>query len=144
MTVGYSSGQRGQTVNLLAFAFGGSNPPPTTSRIIMDAGIAQLARASAFQAEGRGFESRFPLHTNLGAEIFDSCNRMRTRLAFSPDKADYRPLNNSLLADNNAQIAQWQSTSLVRKRSAVQSRFWAPRAGQIQRSKEAAEHKSIY
>ena len=26
------------------------------------AGIAQLARASAFQAEGRGFESRFPLH----------------------------------------------------------------------------------
>ena len=25
------------------------------------AGIAQLARASAFQAEGRGFESRFPL-----------------------------------------------------------------------------------
>src|SRR6185369_15820057 len=24
-------------------------------------GIAQLARASAFQAEGRGFESRFPL-----------------------------------------------------------------------------------
>ena len=28
--VGYSSGQRGQTVNLLACAFGGSNPPPTT------------------------------------------------------------------------------------------------------------------
>src|SRR5258705_4328174 len=27
----------------------------------MHAGIAQLARASAFQAEGRGFESRFPL-----------------------------------------------------------------------------------
>ena len=28
---GYSSGQRGQTVNLLAYAFGGSNPPPSTS-----------------------------------------------------------------------------------------------------------------
>ena len=27
------------------------------------AGVAQLARASAFQAEGRGFESRFPLQT---------------------------------------------------------------------------------
>ena len=27
----------------------------------VNAGIAQLARASAFQAEGRGFESRFPL-----------------------------------------------------------------------------------
>jgi hypothetical protein len=26
------------------------------------AGIAQLARAMAFQAVGRGFESRFPLH----------------------------------------------------------------------------------
>ena len=26
------------------------------------AGVAQLVRASAFQAEGRGFESRFPLH----------------------------------------------------------------------------------
>ncbi len=29
------------------------------------AGVAQLARASAFQAEGRGFESRFPLHLAL-------------------------------------------------------------------------------
>ena len=26
-----------------------------------NAGVAQLARASAFQAEGRGFESRLPL-----------------------------------------------------------------------------------
>ena len=51
----------GQTVNLLAYAFGGSNPPfPTTS----NAGIAQLARALAFQAKGRGFESRFPLHVH--------------------------------------------------------------------------------
>ncbi len=38
---------------------GGSNPLIPT---IFSAGIAQLARASAFQAEGRGFESRFPLH----------------------------------------------------------------------------------
>jgi hypothetical protein len=29
--VGYSSGQRGQTVNLLAYAFEGSNPSPTTT-----------------------------------------------------------------------------------------------------------------
>jgi hypothetical protein len=35
----------------------GSNPFAPT----MHAGVAQLARASAFQAEGRGFESRFPL-----------------------------------------------------------------------------------
>jgi hypothetical protein len=28
---GYPSGQRGQTVNLLAYAFVGSNPTPSTS-----------------------------------------------------------------------------------------------------------------
>ena len=31
--VGYSSGQRGQTVNLLANAFSGSNPLPTTNQL---------------------------------------------------------------------------------------------------------------
>ena len=63
--VGYRSGQPGQTVNLLAYAYGGSNPPPTTVKSEGGsknfAGVAQLARASAFQAEGRGFESRLPL-----------------------------------------------------------------------------------
>ena len=91
----YRSGQPGQTVNLLAYAYGGSNPPlstihPTTcsednnsirpgvgrrhsgaaakrveesrtERNRSSAGIAQLARARAFQARGRGFEPRFPL-----------------------------------------------------------------------------------
>jgi hypothetical protein len=33
----------------------------------MRAGIAQLARARAFQARGRGFESRFPLHASSDA-----------------------------------------------------------------------------
>jgi hypothetical protein len=49
-------------------AFGGSNPPLSimqrriiSGELSANAGIAQLARASAFQAEGRGFESRFPL-----------------------------------------------------------------------------------
>jgi hypothetical protein len=59
--VRYSSGQRGQTVNLLA--------SPSVVRIHVSpplfAGVAQLARASAFQAEGREFEPRFPLQ-NLG------------------------------------------------------------------------------
>ncbi len=54
----------------VGLAFGGSNPPPTTevARVLKrglerksEAGVAQLARASAFQAEGRGFESRLPL-----------------------------------------------------------------------------------
>ena len=35
---------------------------------VYSAGIAQLARASACQAEGRGFESRFPL---IKAIFFD-------------------------------------------------------------------------
>ena len=39
------------------------------------AGIAQLARASAFQAEGRGFESRFPLHISVQGEIVQSGRR---------------------------------------------------------------------
>ncbi len=62
----FPSGQREQTVNLPANAFGGSNPPLSTSLRTnmtkhLNAGIAQLARARAFQARGRGFESRFPL-----------------------------------------------------------------------------------
>ena len=80
--MGYRSGQPGQTVNLLAYAFGGSNPSPTTRicsrpvkirRELFSAGIAQLARASAFQAEGRGFEPRFPLHNQR------VCDGLRTR-----------------------------------------------------------------
>ena len=34
---------------------------PGIETFTIKAGIAQLARASAFQAEGRGFEPRFPL-----------------------------------------------------------------------------------
>ena len=35
-------------------------------KVVKEAGIAQPGRASAFQAEGRGFESRFPLHKFMG------------------------------------------------------------------------------
>jgi hypothetical protein len=68
------SGQTHQTVNLAAYAFEGSNPSLSTirgacrleagkvlSQVFWYAGVAQLARASAFQAEGRGFESLLPL-----------------------------------------------------------------------------------
>ena len=53
----YQSGQMGQTVNLLAYAFGGSNPSLPTEFC----GSSSVDRALAFQAEGRGFESRLPL-----------------------------------------------------------------------------------
>ncbi len=52
------SGQKQQTVNLPAYAYVGSNP---ALPILNAAGVAQLARASAFQAEGRGFDPRLPL-----------------------------------------------------------------------------------
>ena len=63
---GCPSGQREQTVNLPAYAFEGSNPSPSTiPKPPQDlSGNSSAARASAFQAEGRGFESRFPLHSS--------------------------------------------------------------------------------
>jgi hypothetical protein len=73
------SGQREQTVNLPALAFEGSNPSLSTEgrriqrrdglghseQTSLLAGVAQLARASAFQAEGRGFEPRLPLTAHI-------------------------------------------------------------------------------
>ena len=42
---------------------------------ISEAGVAQLARASAFQAEGRGFESRLPLKIQ-GAHVAQSAEHI--------------------------------------------------------------------
>ena len=54
----YQSGQMGRAVNPQRRRFGGSNPSlPSFS------GNSSVGRASAFQAVGRGFESRFPLNT---------------------------------------------------------------------------------
>ena len=54
------SGQREQTVNLPAYAFGGSNPPLSIERTMIG-GSSSVGRARAFQARGRGFDSRLPL-----------------------------------------------------------------------------------
>ena len=59
----------GQTVNLLAFAFGGSNPSvptkveslQTLQKLLKYCGSSSVDRALAFQAGGRGFEPRLPL-----------------------------------------------------------------------------------
>ena len=61
----------GQTVNLLAFAFGGSNPSvptkveslQTLQKLLKYCGSSSVDRALAFQAGGRGFEPRLPLKT---------------------------------------------------------------------------------
>ena len=57
----YQSGQMGQTVNLLTYVFGGSNPSSPTMKV-KKCGSSSVDRALAFQAEGRGFEPRLPLH----------------------------------------------------------------------------------
>ena len=72
---GYPSGQREQTVNLPAKPTEVRILPPPSRELnrieifeddiqnfSMTSGSSSVARASAFQAEGRGFESRFPLH----------------------------------------------------------------------------------
>ena len=71
----YQSGQMGQTVNLLSFDFGGSNPSLPTK----NCGSSSVDRALAFQAEGRGFEPRLPLYRR--------CVKMRTFFFYaqSPD-----------------------------------------------------------
>src|SRR6185369_13476834 len=51
--VGYPSGQRGQTVNLLAYAFDGSNPSPTTT---FKTGGKEAFSSNAFNGIGYGNE----------------------------------------------------------------------------------------
>ena len=70
---------KGTDCKSVGSAFGGSNPPLPILNLGLDelAGIAQLARASAFQAEGRGFESRFPLHL-FGVEVDELFFRPRS------------------------------------------------------------------
>ena len=70
----YQSGQMGLTVTQIAYAYGGSNPslptimnceaPAPPSIIKIYCGNSSVDRALAFQAGGRGFESRFPLSEN--------------------------------------------------------------------------------
>ena len=72
---GFPSGQREQTVNLPAKPTEVRTLPPPPYDVLcgigpsvskdggvdIKSGSSSVARASAFQAEGRGFESRFPL-----------------------------------------------------------------------------------
>ena len=74
----------GQTVNLLTYVFGGSNPSAPTIqnglRYILDTrkcGSSSAGRAIAFQAIGREFEPRLPLHLKKANPI-----EVRTGFAF--------------------------------------------------------------
>ena len=60
----------GQTVNLLSFDFGGSNPSPPTS-LGKYCGNSSVDRALAFQAGGRGFEPRFPLNARCYSSVVE-------------------------------------------------------------------------
>ena len=70
MTGGVPERPKGADCKSAGGAYGGSNPPPSTIKKIVKpsiGGSSSVARASAFQAEGRGFESRFPLQIPNGA-----------------------------------------------------------------------------
>src|SRR6185503_9937426 len=62
--VGYPSGQRGQTVNLLAYAFTGSNPVPTTTF---------LASSSVFKYQISNLKSRRRSHWRPHTPPTHSC-----------------------------------------------------------------------
>ena len=67
----FQSGQMGQTVNLLSFDFGGSNPSAPTLKGCFYCGNSSVDRALAFQAGGRGFEPRFPLETRCNSSVVE-------------------------------------------------------------------------
>ena len=57
------------------------------------AGVAQLARASAFQAEGRGFESRFPLQFSQQAHIAQEVEHFLGKEEVSGSSPDVGSIN---------------------------------------------------
>jgi hypothetical protein len=54
----YPSGQRGQTVNLLANAFGGSNPPLPTTPTVLVSGAERVARLGPRRAQATARNER--------------------------------------------------------------------------------------
>ena len=66
----YPSGQRGQTVNLLAYAFGGSNPPLPTMFVVGDAMDDVCGNSSAVERQpsklGVAGSNPVSRSTNLG------------------------------------------------------------------------------
>ena len=86
---GCPSGQREQAVNLPASAYVGSKPSPSTRSSASSAsdlihqtrGSSSVGRASAFQAECRGFESHLPLEGQKGPRAPLTLGRFKSSLS---------------------------------------------------------------
>ena len=68
---------KGVDCKSIGYAYEGSNPSPSIGQYILNVigkleslarGSSSVGRASAFQAEGRGFEPRLPLGCRLGGD----------------------------------------------------------------------------
>ena len=119
---GCPSGQREQTVNLPVYAFGGSNPSPGTG-----AEPSAQPRSTEYQVLSTEIERTPP--------VIDASYRARRRgrreswkCLQSRAETDLASLYFVLCTQysKNASLAQWQSTSMVRKGSRVQIPEGAP------------------
>jgi hypothetical protein len=84
--VGYPSGQRGQTVNLLAYAFSGSNPEPTTTLFYKGNSGFSKVNQGFYQISGFDFLSFsafafscLPIPSDADKAIKKQSNRFRRR-----------------------------------------------------------------
>ena len=78
----YPSGQRGQTVNLLAHAFGGSNPPLPTISAVAGAGAERAGGNSSAverQPSKLGVAGSNPVSRSIGSSAARGMNRVGTR-----------------------------------------------------------------
>ena len=82
----------------------------------MQAGVAQLVRASPFQGEGRGFESRLPLQFTLApiAQLDRACGFGPQGWGFESSWArHFASLSVNVYAERSeVAVAQWQSVRL--------------------------------
>ncbi len=95
----------GQTVNLLVYTFGGSNPSsPTFSKRnlglwLRKCGSSSVGRAIAFQAMGREFEPRLPLQDSPENPIC-LCSSGVERFLGKEEVAGSNPATGSNLSNN--------------------------------------------
>ena len=110
----------GQTVNLLTYVFGGSNPSiPTFFSVILSASI--IRHSPATNTPCRIYFFRYA--TILQAGVAQLVERQPSKLKVAGSSLVSRSI---FFIDSVADVAQGQSVSLVRKRSRVQFSSSAP------------------